>query len=226
MPPPAIGSRPLSSCWPSILRERSCLGTAMLPRLLTCAIFTTTWSCCAMQSPRPRQPGKPTRHWSIQCCRCCRRSTARTVPLRRRTSHPRFLLPVAGDSSKRFLRAISLKRRLSWRGQRECRLLWLIRIRTGHENNLTRLRKEFVEILRRLLPNLFFGDPAQLPDGFRGVHHKAGLVALSAMWHRRQIRRISLNQHAVKRDLLHGFTNIFCLGKADVAGKRNIEADI
>src|SRR5579859_4851621 len=88
---------------------------------------------------------------------------------------------------------------------------------------LTRLRKQRIKVFCSPLSDLFFGHPAQLADRFRGVDDKTGLVALAAMRHRRKIGRVSLYEHAVKWDLLRGFANVFCLGKADVPGKRNVE---
>src|SRR5579871_857377 len=81
---------------------------------------------------------------------------------------------------------------------------------------LTRLWKQRIQVRGCLLPDLFFGYAAQLCNCFRGMHHKTGLIALAAMRYRCKIGRVSLDEHAVKRDLLRGFTDVFCLGKADV----------
>jgi len=69
---------------------------------------------------RPRRQGRPTRLWLTPCYRNCRRSTAKTAQPQSPTSLRRRLLPVAGDFSKLFPRAISRRPQRNWRGQREC----------------------------------------------------------------------------------------------------------
>jgi len=61
-------------------------------------------------------------------------------------------------------------------------------------------------------------------DLFGNQRHIGGLVALSPVWNRREVRRIGLNQHAVER---YAASNVFeCLGvaKRHDPGKRNVKS--
>src|SRR5690349_569467 len=71
----------------------------------------------------------------MPCCRSCRRSTAKTVPPQFPTSHQLLLLLLAGDFSKHFPHAISLRPQRSWRGQRECPLLCRIQTKMSQASS-------------------------------------------------------------------------------------------
>ena len=60
----------------------------------------------------------------------------------------------------------------------------------------------------------------------RHLFYERGLVALAAMRHRREKRRIGLNEHAVERNHAGSVANVLRLGKGDVAGKGDHEAQI
>src|SRR5438552_13628998 len=79
--------------------------------------------------------------------------------------------------------------------------------------------EKFVKVLRRLRSDLLGRSPAKFANLPCHLFNEGGLIALPAMWDRRQIGRIRFDQHAVERDDPAGLADILRLGKAYVSGK-------
>ena len=77
-----------------------------------------------------------------------------------------------------------------------------------------------------LLPDFFRRKPPQLGNLARCLDDEGRLIAFSPMRHRRQGRRVGLDEHAIQRHYTGGIANVLCLGKRDVAGKGNNKAEI
>ena len=69
-------------------------------------------------------------------------------------------------------------------------------------------------------------EPAQFRQQRRGMHDESRLVALAAMRHRRQIRRIGLDQHAGRAARPGDAAQLLGLLEGDNAGERDIEAEV
>src|ERR1700679_2108437 len=86
--------------------------------------------------------------------------------------------------------------------------------------------EESPEVFTRLAADFFGRYSSQLANLPCRLDDKRRFVALAAVWHRREIWRIRLNEDAVERSHRRGFANILRLGIGDVAGKRQHEAEI
>ena len=86
--------------------------------------------------------------------------------------------------------------------------------------------EEAVEILGGARADLFGGQVAELADLAGDFGNKRGFVTLAAMRDGREVGRVGLDQHAVEGDDLRGVANGLRLGKRDVAGEGNHEAEI
>ncbi len=82
------------------------------------------------------------------------------------------------------------------------------------------------EILGRHLRQCFRRKAAQLRQERRGMDDESRLVALAAMRHRRQVRRVGLDQDPVERHRSGDGAQLLGLLEGDDPGERQIEAEI
>src|SRR5271157_4300393 len=86
--------------------------------------------------------------------------------------------------------------------------------------------EETEKVSRSLLANLFLRGSAQFGNPASGLDDEGWFVALPAMRHRREIRTIGFDEHAVKWHDACGIANVLCLGIGYVASECNYEPEI
>src|SRR5262249_49520491 len=82
------------------------------------------------------------------------------------------------------------------------------------------------KISGRALADLFHRQAAQFTKLARRLFYKGRFVAFAAMRNGRRIRRIRLDEHAVKRNFQRSIADGLRLGERDVTSKRDQEASI
>src|SRR6202158_3967060 len=86
--------------------------------------------------------------------------------------------------------------------------------------------KQAKEVSRRCRSHLFHRNVAKAGDFLGDVTDVRGLVELAAKRHRRQIRRVGLDQHPVKRYAPSDILDLLRILESDNAGKGNVKPQI
>ena len=66
----------------------------------------------------------------------------------------------------------------------------------------------------------------QAGDFFGHMKHIGGFVGPAAMWRRRQVGRVGLDQHAIERDKLRDFLEGLGVLEGDDAGKGDVKTQV
>src|SRR5664279_2801688 len=86
--------------------------------------------------------------------------------------------------------------------------------------------EEFKKVLRRSSTNFFGRHFAKFSDAAGDFFYKYRLITLTAVRDRGEIGRVGFDQKSIQRNKLCGSADILRLGKGNVPGKRNHEAQI
>src|SRR6202165_2092889 len=92
--------------------------------------------------------------------------------------------------------------------------------------SIVRDAEQTKEVSRRHRSDLFQWHVAKAGDFFGDVADVRGLVELAAKRHRRQVRRVRLDQHPVKRYAPRDILDLLRILESDNAGKGNVKAQI